>query len=345
MRSRLELNVPWITETQVDSDLTMSPGGLNRLVFDDGIELAVEVVSPASADSADGLLALTKDASRPGVVVLVAGNVPAEWRARLRATGTSWLDHDGVLELHWPRVDVSADRTNRVLGPRSRRRQPMPLQKRRGAVAQALAIAEHERRTPVTIGVLAEEAGCDQSTASRTVDVLSRRGLVEIDRIGTRTEVSVPNLFEYLEILQERTSWARLATLPAYLWGQTARSRAVKLSEAAGHANLDLVVTGTVAAEFHGTIATSEAAHVQCRLQCLPDELAYLATRLKLELVPPEEANVLLAADRWGVGRVGAARPGAIPRLAHPIRIWCDMHVGRRGHELAALYKAEQLRG
>lgn len=127
--------------------------------------------------------------------------------------------------------------------------------------------------------------------------------------------------------------------------GDRPRSRAVKLSEAAGHANLDLVVTGTVAAEFHGTIATSEAAHVQCRLQCLPDELAYLATRLKLELVPPEEANVLLAADRWGVGRVGAARPGAIPRLAHPIRIWCDMHVGRRGHELAALYKAEQLRG
>ncbi|MGH8575084.1 MAG: hypothetical protein ACREX8_21320, partial [Gammaproteobacteria bacterium] len=60
---------------------------------------------------------------------------------------------------------------------------------------------------------------------------------------------------------------------------------------------------------------------------------------LGLEPAPEGAANVMLSADPW---RVGVHRRGDVifdewtASIAHPVRVWCDLHSEQRGTEFAA---------
>jgi hypothetical protein len=67
--------------------------------------------------------------------------------------------------------------------------------------------------------------------------------------------------------------------------------------------------------------------------------LTEVAERLGLEPAPPESANVRLSADPWRIGthrRAVQDFDGMTATVAHPLRVWCDLHAEERGSEFAA---------
>lgn len=71
--------------------------------------------------------------------------------------------------------------------------------------------------------------------------------------------------------------------------------------------------------------------------------LTDVAERLGLEPAPAESANVRLSTDSWRIGtHLGMVQDfdGSAATVAHPLRVWCDLHGEQRGREFAA-----QLRG
>lgn len=67
--------------------------------------------------------------------------------------------------------------------------------------------------------------------------------------------------------------------------------------------------------------------------------LGDVAEALGLEPATGESANVLLSSDRWRVGvhrRADAQFDDFTASVAHPLRVWCDLHDEQRGSEYAA---------
>lgn len=62
------------------------------LTYEDGITLTVRVLEPSHFESVDDLIDEAKGDAAPGLVTLVAGSVPLEWRAWLRAAEVSFAD-------------------------------------------------------------------------------------------------------------------------------------------------------------------------------------------------------------------------------------------------------------
>lgn len=334
--AELTLDLPWFEAAESDLDgLRLRRGRSEALAYDDGIVLDVEVVDPADHPSPEALVDTAKAASGPGRVVLVAGAVPLAWRSPLREAGVSFVDVSGVAEIHWPRINVSARRFGR---PVRRKRAALPFQKGHALVVQELLILTADGTAP-TIGEVAESAGVSLPTASKAISQLEEHGLVAKHRDGTRVMVDVIDRVAIAVRLAERTSWPGDETIAAYLWGRTVFDVAARLSAAADAAGVELAVTGRIAAAHYGVLGTSSPKEVRCWVAGGSAPLADVAEELELEPAPREEANVVLSSDGWRFGvqrRRELQLDDASVWVAHPLRVWCDLHDEARGSEFAA---------
>ena len=340
MAPQLTLDLPWLAAAPRDlGGVVLTRGRPSRVSFDDGIELSVVVLDAAEHGGVGALADHARAATGPGQVVLVAGPVPLHWRSELRDSGISWIDPTGVAEIVWPRINVSTNRAAATARAPVRRRESVALQKHRGVVAQELCIRALVSDELVALPDLAGDLAIDSSIVSRTIAELARHGFVTKQRRGREVVVAVPRPRELATLLAERTSWKRLPTLRGYLFGTTAIDIARKVSAHALHVEVDLAVTGRVGAMYFGVLGTSEPGSVVVRVRAEEHDLPAIADRLRLESVAPTEANVVLAADRWGLGANHAeiaTFQGVEARVAHPLRVWCDLHDEQRGQEFAA---------
>ena len=331
----LTLTPPWIPKLDVD-ELSIRHGSVNALDYDDGIVLEVTLLEPERFDSPEDLIEQFRGAeSRPGRVALVAGKVPPQWRARLRANRVSWLDVSRVLEIHWPRIEIVAE--DYPVNPGVRSRLPLGLARGRAAVVQALCHVALENQPAPTVSELAARASVSPSTTSRTIGDLVEHGLVsKPDRYGP---VVVFDTAALARLLAERTSWRRAPVVLGYFWGASSFDVAARFSVEAERAQVGSAITGRVGASLFGILGAGNPEQVRVRVKCEPKQLTDVCRRLQVERVVREEANIAVAADPWGLGEQDAEQSdlnGVRARLASPLRIWCDIADEPRGTEFAA---------
>jgi AraC-like DNA-binding protein len=337
MVAELRLDLPWMPdEPECLGEMAYRRGRDNVLRYDDGISLRVRVLDPGAYGSAEALVDAAHRENRPGCVVLAAGAVPVEWRHELRHAELSFIDVSGVADIVWPRLRLS---TRRFARPVKRRRAAIPLQKGHALVTQELLIATAHGAMP-TITELAEHCGVSASTASRVVAQLAGQGLVEKEHAWRHVAVRLHDRAELARTLAAQTAWPGREVITGYAWGRNIWDVAATVSRNAGDARIELAVTGRVGAAFHGILGTSSPSAVRCWVHL--DEgrtLAEVAEQIGLEPVPQESANVQVSADPWRVGvhrRVPVRFEDWTAAVAHPLRVWCDLHGEERGQEFAA---------
>jgi DNA-binding transcriptional ArsR family regulator len=336
MAAELRLDLPWVPQSpQPVGELTVQRGRRNMLAYDDGIALEVGLLDPAAYPSAEALVRDAGKHTRPGRVVLIAGTIPVNWRAQLREAELSFIDASGVADINWPRLRVSARRFGQ---PVSRQRSPIPLQKGHALVVQELLIKTAGCAQP-TLTDLAEGAGVGLSTASRAITQLAEHGLVRKKRSGRHVVVAMADRVEVAERLAAQTAWPGSQRIGGYLWGRNIWDVAARLSANGDEAGLTLAVTGRAGAAFLGVMGTSSSAQVRCWVDAGERSLTAIADSLGLDPAPEETANVTLSSDPW---RVRVHRRGSVSfddwtaTVAHPVRVWCDLHSEKRGVECAA---------
>ena len=336
MSTELRLNLPWMPpEAKPVGDLIIRRGRDDVLAYDDGITLQVRVLDPAARRSADVLLADAQAEAGAGRVVLVAGAVPVEWRAALRQAGLSFIDVSGVAEIAWPRIRVS---TRHLTEPAERRTTAIPLQKGHALVVQELLVAPASGPPP-TITQLAERAHVSVSTASRTITQLAEQGLVERDRNWRHVAVRLSDRAGLAKLLAERSAWPAGQVISGHAWGRNIWDAAASISRRAADAGISFAVTGRCGAAFLGVLGTAPPPMMRCWADLGERSLADASEQLRLELAPIESSNVLISADPWRVGlRHSAAAQFEewTATVAHPVRVWCDLHGEERGQEFAA---------
>ncbi len=333
--AELRLNLPWIPrDPELLDGLAVRRGRSSTLIYDDGVALEVRVVDPGGQRSVEQVLDEVHRADGPGRVVLVSGAVPVEWRGRLRDAEVSFLDANGVAEIDWPRLRVSARRFGK---PAKRQTSPVPLQKSHAVVAQELLIvAAGDRHATVTN--IADGAGVSLSSASRAIHRLAAQGLVAKSREGRQVLVSVTDPVELAAHLAERTAWGRSEILWGYVWGRNSFDVAAQLSARAQKTHVDLAVTGRVGAAFHGVLGTASPPAVRCWVEG-DGSLADIAVVLGLEEADEENGTVALVLDRRRVGKHRSAMAKFDEweaNISHPLRVWCDLHDEPRGEDFAA---------
>lgn len=335
MGAVLQLDAPWApVKPEGFADLVVRRGRDNVLTYDDGIRLRVRLIDPAAYRSAEDLVVSALSAAgEPGQLALVGGTVPVGWRASLRRAGLSFIDIDGVVDVTWPRLRVSSAQFGKEV---VRRRQPAPLQKGHALVAEELLMAGLAGRH-LSVTELAHQAGVAKSVASRTAAQLAGLGLVE--RSGYRGPLRVASLTDLAELVAARSAWPGTEVVAGYAWGRTIFDSAATLSRNAESAGIDFAVTGRVGAAFLGVLATSSPSEVRCWVNVAGRSLEEAAAALGLEPTPDGSANVRISADRWrfGLHRRASARFDELAAIvAHPVRVWCDLHGEQRGSEFAA---------
>lgn len=341
----LVLDVPWVESVQKVEALTVRRGRPSLLRYEDGIELAVQVVDPSDFDDPDDLIGFVEQARGPGRVALVAGSVPLSWRSRLRRSNVSFVDPSGVAEISWPRLEL---RSGQFARPIERSRSALPMQKSHAVATQEL-VAASLRGEPVTISELADRAGVGLSSASRAVTQLEAHGLIEKHRDGRSVYVAVPDPVALAELLAQRTAWPQGRTLSAFAWGRNVWEVATSISERSRTVDVAASITGRAALAYFGVLSTSPPEEVHLWVRASEGELEAIADHLNLEPAPAKESNVVLAADPWGIGMIGRADrtfDGRQATVASPVRVWCDLRSERRGSEFAAqLWTELQARG
>lgn len=340
MRTTLTLDLPWLPEQPVDLvDVEIERGPVNRLSFDDGIELAVVLLAADPEDSVRSILRQVGDMGGPGKVVLIVGSVPVAWRAELRKQGVSWLATDGRMELRWPRLAVSAHRLSVSAPTPTRKRAPVALQKRQGVVAQVLCELALSKSLPVTVSQLAAAAEVDNAVASSAAEALARHGFVSKQREGNTVLIGVDDVSSLARLLADRTGWKDAKVVWAYGFGRSPLDVAHRVSRAARDSGTSVAVTGRVGAHYLGVIGTGEPSTVRIRLEATPEGAAVALEQIGLEPVDREAANVAVAVDRWRLGATGAEvhrfqKYSAL--IAPPVRVWCDLDGEPRATEFAA---------
>lgn len=340
MKTALTLDLPWLPEQPVDLvEVEIERGPVNRLSYDDGIELAVVLLAADPEDSVRNVLRQVVDGGGPGKVVLVVGSVPVAWRAELRKQGVSWLATDGRMELRWPRLAVSAHRLSFSEPTPARKRAPVALQKRQGVIAQVLCELALSDSLPVTVSLLAALAEVDVAVASSAAEALARHGFVSKQREGNTILIDVDDVSSLARLLADRTGWKHAKVVWAYGFGRSPLDVAHRVTRAARGSDTSVAVTGRVGATFLGVVGTGEPSTVRIRVEATPDDAADALAQLGLEAVDREAANVAIALDRW---RLGTTR-SQVHRfqeysalIAPPIRVWCDLDEEPRGTEFAA---------
>lgn len=332
----LRLNAPWVpSEPTRHGDLVISRGRDDVLTYEDGISLSVKVLDPVRYKTAEGLIASARDGAGPGRLVLVAGAVPVEWRAALRQAEVSFIDADGVIEIAWPRLRVSASRFGKEV---VRHRRVVPLQQGHALVAEELLISSLDGKPP-TVTDLSHRAGVDKSIASRAVTQLAEQGLVarEPSRRGRPVLVADPS--GLAELLAERTGWPGNEVVGGYAWGLNIWDTAAALSQNAADEGIELAITGRTGAAFLGVLGTSSPIEVRCWATLNGRPLEEVAAALGLTPAPRESMNVRVSADPWRIGvhrHMNARFDEWTATVAHPIRVWCDLHAEERGREFAS---------
>jgi DNA-binding transcriptional ArsR family regulator len=336
MTAELLLSLPWVAQhVQHVGELAVRRGRRNVLSYDDGIALEVRLLDPAAYPSAEALARAADEQARPGRVVLIAGAVPVSWRAQLREAELSFIDVSGVADISWPRLRVSS---RRFAQPVTRQRSSLPLQKGHARVVQELLIATAGGAEP-TLTDLAEGAQASLSTVSRAITQLAEHGLVVKKRSGGHVAVAVADRVEIAGRLAAQTAWPGSQRLGGYLWGRNVWDVAARLSANAAGAGVALAVTGRAGAAFLGVLGTASSAEVRCWADAGGRPLADIAESLGLDPAPEEAANVALSSDPWRVGVQGRADVSFedwTASVAHPVRVWCDLHSDTRGAEFAA---------
>jgi len=336
----LKVDLPWLPDRPVDlSEVEIERGPVNRLSYDDGIELAVVLLAADPEDSARSVLRQIDELGGPGKVVLVVGSVPVAWRAELRKHGASWLATDGRMELRWPRLSVSAHRLSVSAPTPARKRAPVALQKRQGVVAQVLCELSLSNSLPVTVSQLAEAAEVDVAVASSAADGLARHGYVAKQREGNTVLVDVDDVSSLARLLADRTGWEHANIVWAYGFGRSPLDIAHRITRAARESETSVAVTGRVGAAYLGVIGTGDPSTVRVRVEAAPADAEVVLERLGLEPADREEANVAVALDRWRLGTTHAQvhrfqKYSAL--IAPPVRVWCDLDGEPRGTEFAA---------
>lgn len=331
----LTLDFPWVQERASNNDVEIRQGPANLLKYEDGVSLEVVPVDPSDAASARDLIELTHKKASPGRAVLIIGRIPPSWRAELRQAEVSWFDVTGVIELHWPRINVSAHTFSAVNGRRNRT--PLGLSQGRAVVVQVLCACAISPHAPLNISNLARMAGVPLSLASRTIKDLVAYGLAT--KSGGKAPVIVPDTSALARLLAERSPWKPGNELWGYCWGTSSFDVASRMSATAVRQHVEMAVTGRVGAAFMGVIGTGPASPLRIRVTAREEEQQILFSKLEIEYVPREEANVVVAIDRWGVGTNGSRwRELGSHRalIAAPLRVWCDIRDEPRGLEFAA---------
>jgi hypothetical protein len=335
MTVELRLNLPWMPlAPERIGELTIRRGVSDVLAYDDGITMQVHVLDPAIYPSASELTAQAVDAAGPGRVALVAGAVPVAWRPALREARVSFIDVAGTAEILWPRIQVSSRRFGQ---PVTRRRNGVPLQKGHALVAQELLIVSGSGVVP-TISELARGAGVSVPTASRAVAQFANQGLLERQEQWRQVFVRLTGRMELAEILADRTPWPGNEVISGYVWGRSTWNVADSLSRNAMDEGIAFSVTGRAGASFLGILGTTSPRQVRCWAFVSGQTLTTVAAKLGLEPASREESNVIISADPW---RIGVHRSAQVrfeewsATIAHPIRVWCDLHGEERGSEFA----------
>lgn len=165
------------------------------------------------------------------------------------------------------------------------------------------------------------------------------RRLAVKNRSGGRVTVTLADRVEVAGRLAARSSWPGGPTVSGYLWGRTTWDVAARLSANAAAAGLALAVTGRAGAAFLGTLGTSSPAQVRCRVAADSRPLTDVASMLGLDPAPDEAASDALSPDPWHLGIHRRSSRSFVSRtatVAHPVRVWCDLHSETRGAEFAA---------
>jgi DNA-binding transcriptional ArsR family regulator len=334
--AELSLDLPWAPRLPERlGDLLVRRGQRDVLSYDDGITLEVRLLDPAAYPSAEALGRDAREQAGPGRAVLIAGAVPIDWRAHLRKAELSFIDVTGIVDINWPRIRVTA---RRFAQPVRRKRSPIPMQKGYARVVQELLIVTAGSATP-TISDLADGAGVSLSTASRAISQLAEHGLVTKERSGGHIAVALIDRVEIAERLAAQTAWPGGEIVGGYLWSRNVWDLAANVSGNAVETGIDLAITGRVGAAFLGVLSTSSPSEVRCWVVSRGQALTVVAERLGLEPAPEGAANVTLSSDSWSVG-VHRSRDVRFEdwtaTIAHPARVWCDLHSEQRGIEFAA---------
>jgi hypothetical protein len=337
MEPEVMLDLPWVPESVEFDGVVVRRGPVSAVTLDDGIQLGITVLDPSGYESVEELMGVSRAAERPGQVVLIAGSIPLNWRGELRASGASWYDPSGALELHWPRLEV--DSLHVWVSRGRRRRRPLALQQGHAVAAQVLLAGALGGREAMSVSWVAESACISLPSASRSIKALKEFGLVQ--RVGaTRHQgVAVVNPTDMARVLADRTGWSTAVVFWGYLWGANPLDVAERLDRAAAQHQGDLAITGRAGASFMGVLGTGDIRVVRARLRCKTSELATACRGIGIEPAHQEQANVAVAADPWGLGAVGAniaKFEGYVARIASPLRIWCDVGDEPRGSEFAA---------
>jgi hypothetical protein len=126
--------------------------------------------------------------------------------------------------------------------------------------------------------------------------------------------------------------------ISGYAWGRSIWDVADSLSRNAVDAGIDFAVTGRAGASFLGILGTTSPQQVRCWAFLSDQPLAAVAAELGLEPAPRDESNVVISSDPW---RIGVHRSAQVrldewsATIAHPVRVWCDLHSEERGSEFA----------
>lgn len=329
----LRLDVPWLPEEASHvGDLLIGRGSDNALIRD-GRSVPVHILDPASFLTVEPLIFAAQRADVPNRLVLVAGHVPMVWRGALREAGVSFACDDGAAEVTWPgRIKPSPRLT-------------LTLPRWEALLAQELIIAAADGRSP-TCGELAGSLGTGVHEIMAAAGKLTEHGLAQLPaepaESAAATAVTVTNVTALADALAHRTAWpGSHKVVGGFVWGKNIWDIAARISRDAAAAGIDLAVTGRAAAAFFGAVGPAARSEVWCWADAEGRSLADIARNLKLEPAPWDEANVMVAADSCGVGtrhRASADSGGLTATVAHPLRVWCDLHHEGRGLDLAGKF-------
>jgi hypothetical protein len=353
MSVELRLDALWVPDEPVRAGDVVLSRGDNALVYGGSLSVPVRRVDPASVLTVEQLIDAVRAADGPDRVVLAAGHVPTGWRARLRQAGVSFACDDGTVEIFttdikWPgpgdAAAPPAEPDSPLTGPDGRRPEAagrISLRNPHLPVLQELVSAAM-RGQQLAYAELAGRAGTAQIFADETVAELEAHGYVVRRRDSSRrVSVVVGDVSALAGVLARQSAWpgSKPTIAVGYLWGRNRWDMAASLSRNAAAVGVKIAVTGRAGAAFHGVSGPSPRIQVRCWAAAGRRTFATIAELLGLEKVQPEEANVLVAADWWGLGTGGATtiRSGKWEAsIAQPVRVWCDLRGEDAGRALAA---------
>jgi hypothetical protein len=352
MSVELRLDALWVPDEPVRSGDVVLSRGDNELVYGGSLCVPVRTVDPASVLTVEELIDAVRAADGPDLVVLVAGHVPTGWRGRLKRAGVSFACDDGTIEIFttdikWPGLGDAAPPAGPYGGltePDGRRPGAggdLSLRSPHLPVLQELVSAAM-RGQQLAYPELAGRAGTARIFAGETVAELEAHGYVERRQDSFhRVSVVVRDAPALASALARQSAWPgnKPAIAVGYLWGRNRWDMAASLSRNAAAVGVKIAVTGRAGAAFHGVSGPSPRIQVRCWAAADRRTFAKIAELLGLEKVPENEANVLVAADPWGLGTRGVAtvRSGKWEAsVARPVRVWCDLRSEDGGRALAA---------